>query len=82
MDGEIIRHAILNDAPKEAPMEQEAKEPGMREVRRAVLDLMVGSGFSGMEQALHEDQVETLKSFVVGGKPGDERNPCGFVTQR
>lgn len=38
--------------------------------------------FSGMEQALHEDQVETLKSFVVGGKPGDERNPCGFVTQR
>ena len=67
-------------------MEQEVKEPDMREVRRAVLDLMVGSGFSGMEQALHEDQVEALKSFVVGGKPegqpGEERNPCGFVTQR
>ena len=67
-------------------MEQEVKEPGMREVRRAVLDLMVGSGFSGMEQALHEDQVETLKSFVVGSSGcqsvGEERNPCGFATQR
>ena len=81
MDGEIIRHAILNDAPKEAPMEQTSKttptDRDLLRVRYAVLDLMVASGWQVVESALHEDQVSDLRSFVVG-----DPNASGFLKPR
>lgn len=67
--------------PKEAPMEQTGKntptERDLLRVRYAVLDLMVASGWQGVESALHEDQVSDLRSFVVG-----DPNASGFLKPR